>query len=108
MNQTFLAKLAWWILSKKDSLCVKLLLSKYKIRGNWLNQTPNTKGSWTWRGIEKSKHILSKGACMAVGDGNNILVWSDPWVPDCSSFIPRPKDDNGLLNCLVISQLFNQ
>uniref|UniRef100_A0A2N9ET81 Reverse transcriptase domain-containing protein n=2 Tax=Fagus sylvatica TaxID=28930 RepID=A0A2N9ET81_FAGSY len=108
LNQTFLAKLAWWILSKKDSLCVKLLLSKYKIRGNWLNQTPNSKGSWTWRGIEKSKHILSKGACMAVGDGNNILVWSDPWVPDCSSFIPRPKDDNGLLNSLVVSQLFNQ
>ena len=107
LDQVSLAKLAWWVLTKRNSLCVQTLLSKYKVRGNWLNHNSISSKSWIWKGIENAKQLLSKGACMMVGDGNNILVWSDPWIPDCEGFIPRSKEDNNSIDCLVVSQLFN-
>ena len=36
-NQAILSKLAWWILSGKNCLCVNVLKAKYKVRHNWLN-----------------------------------------------------------------------
>ena len=36
-NQAMLSKLAWWILSGKNCLCVNVLKAKYKVRQNWLN-----------------------------------------------------------------------
>ena len=37
-NLALLAKLAWWILTRKECLRIDLLIAKYKVRGNWLNQ----------------------------------------------------------------------
>ena len=108
LNQAILAKLAWWVLSKRDSFCVKILHTKYKVRGNWLNKYSGSVSSWTWESIEGVKHLISLGACLQVGNGNNILVWEDPWVPDCLNFIPKPKEGSPPNSSLAVSQLFNQ
>ena len=36
-NQALLSKLAWWVLTEKNCLCVNVLRAKYKVRNNWLN-----------------------------------------------------------------------
>ena len=53
--QALLSKLAWWILSEKDSLCVKVLRAKYKVRGNWLNHKTVGSPSKIWRSLEGTK-----------------------------------------------------
>jgi hypothetical protein len=69
-----LAKLAWWVLSGKDIPCIKVLLAKYKVGKNWWKAPPVKGASWTWRSLERVKHILLNGSCKLVGDGDSILV----------------------------------
>jgi hypothetical protein len=80
-NEAMLSKLAWWILSDRDSFCVKVLRGKYKVRFNWLSCSPTKSSSFAWKGIESTRSLLAKGACRLVGNGVNTLVWEDPWIP---------------------------
>ena len=67
-------KLAWWVLSSRDSFCVKVLRAKYHVESQWLSSRPARAASFSWRGVKSVKHILSKGACKIVSLGVNILV----------------------------------
>jgi hypothetical protein len=90
-NEIMVAKLAWWILSNRDSFCVTVLQAKYSVGNNWLHATPTKSASFTWRGIEGVRELLSLGACKLVGSGEDTLVWEEPWIPDAPSFRPRPR-----------------
>lgn len=80
-NNALLAKLAWMIASKRDSLCMQILRARYKVKHDWLRSNPPKSASPIWKAIEKVKHIVSKGACYAIGDGSLVDIWQDPWVP---------------------------
>ena len=60
-NKAFLAKLTWMIASKRDSLCMEILRTKYKVRHDWLHKDPPRKASPIWRAIENAKEIIVKG-----------------------------------------------
>lgn len=66
-NKALIGKLAWMVATKSDSLCMRMLRSKYKVRENWLRRDDAKNGSR--KAIEKAKHLLVKGACYVVGDG---------------------------------------
>lgn len=80
VNNALLAKLAWMIASKRDSLCMSILRAKYKVRHDWLHKDPPRAISPIWKAIETAKKIVAKGACYLIGDGSTINVWTDPWV----------------------------
>uniref|UniRef100_A0A2N9GPX3 Reverse transcriptase zinc-binding domain-containing protein n=1 Tax=Fagus sylvatica TaxID=28930 RepID=A0A2N9GPX3_FAGSY len=105
-NEAMIAKLAWWVQSNRDSLCVKVLRAKYKVGSNWLQARPAGAASFSWRGLEGVRYILAKGACHLVGSGDNILVWRDPWIPNLLDYLPQPRD-NVELQCLAVAQLMN-
>uniref|UniRef100_A0A2N9G4J9 Reverse transcriptase zinc-binding domain-containing protein n=1 Tax=Fagus sylvatica TaxID=28930 RepID=A0A2N9G4J9_FAGSY len=77
-NLAMLSKFAWWILVGKESQCVQLLRAKYKC------------------------------AYWSVGDGKSILVWEDPWVPECPNFRPRPLSEESCNMSLAVNYFFNQ
>jgi hypothetical protein len=106
-NEAMIAKLAWWVLSGRDSFCVTVLKAKYHVGSNWLNAPPPRSASFVWRGIEGAKALVARGACKLVGSGASILVWSDPWVPGLSNFKPLPKASLEEIPCLAVSQLMN-
>ena len=81
VNNAFLAKLAWMIASKRDSLCMSILRAKYKISKNWLYADSPKWASPIWKAIEQAKKVVVKGACYSIGDGTTTNVWQDPWVP---------------------------
>jgi hypothetical protein len=70
-----IAKLAWWVLSERDSFCVKVLRAKYKVGNHWLHDSPASSASFSWRGIERSRNLLAKAACRLEGLDESILVW---------------------------------
>ncbi|KAL0415244.1 UNVERIFIED_CONTAM: Methyltransferase-like protein 22 [Sesamum latifolium] len=37
--------------------------------------------SFTWRSIIATKDIIKRGARWRVGTGQNINIWTDPWIP---------------------------
>lgn len=45
-NMAVMAKLDWWVLSNRDSYCVKILRAKYRVHNNWLNSGPTKNASW--------------------------------------------------------------
>ena len=77
------------------------------MRKNWLSSRTTNNALWTWRSLERAKSILKEGACLTIGNSNNILVWEDPWIPDNPQFRPNPKDEASNSNSLVVAQLLN-
>ena len=80
INSSLLAKLGWMVVSKRDSLCMSILRSKYKVKDDWLRSDSSKQASPIWKAIEKSKGIISKGACYLIGDSRSVEVWLDLWV----------------------------
>ena len=107
-NETMIAKLAWWVLSNRDSFCVRVLRSKYKVGFNWLNEGSARSASYAWKGLKSVKDLLSRSACIKVESRNEILVWEDLWVPDLPNFNPQPREDLEVRQSMVVSQLMNR
>lgn len=78
INSALLAKLGWMVVSKRDSLCMSILRSKYKVKDDWLRSDISKQASPIWKAIEKSKGIISKGVYYLIGDGSSMEVWLDP------------------------------
>lgn len=93
MNESLVSKLSWKMLKKKDSLWVQVMQGKY-IRGQEFRQVETGQNpSWVWKSIVKNKSQLKKGACYLIGNGRDVAVWKDPWVPSIPSFKPKPQGE---------------
>ena len=73
-NTALLAKLAWMVATKRDSMCMQILRRKYKIRGDWLLKGLAKNASPVWKAKERAKKIIVKCVCYLVGDGSLINV----------------------------------
>ena len=83
-------------------MCIKLLRAKYKVRA--LCHSFAGKSSPVWKRIEGIKNLISKDACLLVGNGNNIRTREDPWVLDFPSFKPNSKEGVDTEQALSVSQ----
>ncbi len=104
-NETMIAKLAWWVLSNRDSFCIRVLRAKYKVGNSWLQANPASFASFTWKGLESARPLLIKRACRLVGFGTSILVWRDPWISDLPSYTPSPRDNLENPQVMAMDQL---
>ena len=73
INNALIAKLAWMIVSKRDSLCMDILRAKYKVKQDWLQTDPHRNASPIWKAIKQAKKVIVKGACYIIGDGTSII-----------------------------------
>ncbi|KAM6588245.1 hypothetical protein CsatA_010850 [Cannabis sativa] len=90
MNQAFLAKWGWNLLSGNQSLCCRILESKYLKGKSFLECDPKPSDSWFWKNVTKSRSIIRKGACKRVTNGQETNIWSDPWIAHLKGFTPTP------------------
>ena len=95
------------VVSKRDSLCMSILRSKYKVKDDWLRSNSSKQVSPIWKAIEKSKGIISKGACYLIGDSRSVEVWLDPWVLGIQGFIPSPRTGSPAPPPLKVSNLID-
>ncbi|KAI4969081.1 hypothetical protein ZWY2020_046411 [Hordeum vulgare] len=87
-NQALLAKQMWRLLMSSNSLCASLLRAKYFPNGNLVDTVFTGNASAVWRGLEHGLQLVKKGMLWRVGNGMNIKVWRDPWIPRGMPFIP--------------------
>ena len=74
-NLAILAGQAWRLIHNPTYLC-----ARYYPNGSILQARPKVGISYTWRSILKGVNLLKKGIIWRVGSGNNIDIWSDPWI----------------------------
>lgn len=93
---------------KHGSLIEQLLKARYYPNSDFLEANLGSSPSYTWRGIWEARWVVRKGMRWRVGDGENIRVWQDPWLPGPQSrcvLSPRgqsPQDlEVGTLICPI-------
>lgn len=63
-----------------DSLCARVLKSKYYPKGDLLDTVFSVNASPVWRGTEFGLELLKKGLIWRVGDGKKIQITRDQWI----------------------------
>ncbi|CAO2192714.1 unnamed protein product [Urochloa humidicola] len=90
-NQALLARQAWRLVERPDSLCARVLKAKYYPNGNLLDTAFPVCQSPTWKAIVHGLELLKKGIVWKIGSGTNIRIWRDPWLPRRWTFKPAGK-----------------
>lgn len=79
-NDALLAKIGWRIIKDPNSLLAQVLMGKYSRDSSFLDCPVPSSASHGWRSILAGREILRKGLSWAVGDGETIRLWNDPWL----------------------------
>lgn len=87
-NQALLAKVAWRILRKPNSLLARILLSKYCHKTSFTKVQLVTTTSHGWRGIIAGRDLLLNHLGKVIGDGESTKLWSDSWIHPNSNLKP--------------------
>lgn len=80
-NQALLERQGWRLIQKPNSLCARVLKSKYYPKGDLLDTVFASDASQAWRGIDHGLELLKKGLIWRVGNGKKIQIQRDQWVP---------------------------
>jgi hypothetical protein len=65
---------------------------KYYPRGSVTEAQTERKPYFAWKSMESAKHAVHHGMIWRVGDGKDIWIWGDCWLPTPSSFtVQSPK-----------------
>ena len=97
-NQALLAKQAWRLLDRPDSLCARLIKARYYPSGQLLDTVFPGTGLEVWKGILHGLEQIKKGGIWRVGNGTKIRTWRDPWLPRPYSFRPLTLKGNFRFN----------
>jgi hypothetical protein len=89
VNLALISKLGWKLHTKPATLWTTQLQGKYLKTCSFLSPTsPSFSSSWLWKGILKSKHLISKGACNKIHSFSSLPIWGSPWIPTIPAFTP--------------------
>ena len=85
-NLAMLAKQAWRILNNPSSLVARVIKARYFPTGNLLNAKLGSSPSYSWRSIHSSLEVIRQGTRWRVGNGKQIHIWEDRWLPTPSTY----------------------
>jgi hypothetical protein len=104
-NLAMLAHQAWRLVMAPDSLCARLLLARYYPDGDLMATQEGPGISYSWRSIIRGIQALKKGIIWRVGDGEQIRIWDDPWIPRGQT--RRPITPRGAVLLTKVSELID-
>lgn len=81
-----------------NSLLAKSLKAKYYPYLSFEQAGLGNYPSYTWRNIWEARKVLENGLMWRVGDGADISIWHDAWVPG----LVRNRVHNSELNTIVV------
>ncbi|KAM6598287.1 uncharacterized mitochondrial protein AtMg00310-like [Cannabis sativa] len=81
-NLALLGKQGWRPLINPDSLVARVFKARYFPHGSFLNATIGSNPSFVWRSILEAQFLVKRGSRWVVGDGTNISILGEPWLPD--------------------------
>ncbi|GMI69774.1 hypothetical protein HRI_000646700 [Hibiscus trionum] len=76
-NLALLGKQIWRLMVNKNSLCFKVLSTKYFPDGDVLNAKPHDKPSFMWRCVSKAKDVLRDQFHLRIGVDSQCLMFQN-------------------------------
>jgi hypothetical protein len=89
VNLALISKLGWKLLTGSESPWASQLSGKYLQSGSFFSPSSLSSSSWLWKGILKSKPIISLGACHRIHSFSALSVWNSSWIPTMPLFSPH-------------------
>lgn len=86
-NLSMLAKQGWRFSKFPRTLAVRVMREKYSPTSDFLGSSLGCRPSFAWRSIWNSKHVLQEGLLWRIGDGTQVKIWRDRWIPSTNSHI---------------------
>ena len=81
INLALLAKQAWRLLQQPSSLVARIFKARYYPNNEFLQAPVKPYSSYCWRSVASSRFIILQGARWRAGDGLQIRIWGDNWLP---------------------------
>lgn len=81
-NVAMLGKQLWKLLTNTESLVGRIFKARYFPRTYVIEAGLGHNPSFVWCSLMAAKHVIVRGSRIQVGSGQNILIGSDPWLPD--------------------------
>ncbi|KAM6566185.1 hypothetical protein CsatA_025313 [Cannabis sativa] len=81
-NLSLLGKQGWRLMANQDSLVSRVFIARYFPHGSFLTATLGPNPSFVWRSILEAQSLVKHGSRWVIGDGKNISVLGEPWLPD--------------------------
>lgn len=85
-NKALLANQCWKLLQNLNSLAATIIKAKYYLHSTILEAMVGKRPSFAWRSIMSAYDLLKNGLVCRVGDGKDIKIWGDRWLPTPTSF----------------------
>jgi hypothetical protein len=106
-NKALLAKQWWRLLKDPESLTGQILKAKYFKNVPLLSAQLGSRPSYAWRSLLSARELFVDGLIWRVGDGEQIRIWGDRWIPRPSSFSVQTM--NSILpRDALVKELFDQ
>ncbi|KAK4493080.1 hypothetical protein RD792_018088 [Penstemon davidsonii] len=80
-KSALLAKQAWRIMSKPDSLLSRMYKARYFLGTEFREAHIGSNASLSWKSICEAKELLVEGLRWRIGNGNDVKAWTDNWIP---------------------------
>ena len=85
-NMALLAKQGWRLQTNQNSLVYWVLKARYFPRCDFIEASLGNNPSYLWHSIMSAQNLVRDGARWRVGNGNNIRIWGDKWLPSFSTY----------------------
>ena len=94
-NLALLGKQGWKFLTNPSSLVSQIYQARYYKNSSFFKAKLGSNPSYAWRSIWASRYIVRRYSIIQVGNGSNIQVTTDPWLPNVhSGMISTALGDN--------------
>jgi hypothetical protein len=80
-NSALLAKQVWRLIVFPNSLLGRILKAKYFPNYSIMDANIPPHSSFTWRSIASAREVIKLGSSWRIGNGSQIRVWHDKWIP---------------------------
>ena len=104
-NLAMLAKQAWRLFTRPDSLISRIYKARYFPFSDVINAQLGCNPSYAWRSIHSSLEVIRKGIRWRVGNGKTIHIWEDKWLPTPTTYKtispPCYFDDFPMVSALI-------
>lgn len=102
-NVALLGKQGWRLILFPQSLVSRVFRACYYPNYTFLNAELGNNPSYIWRSVMESQSLLKRGMARRIGDGNNVKVLAEPWLPNEDD--PYVHTVNEALEGVMVSSL---